>query len=111
MVGFFCGQPWFCSVRGWSGCVVQLPTMLLLYFIHPSHHYHYTNRDPGPPPAAPTASYQSVSCPAVATGSFHRSVGVRCVGSEEQVNRCLVSWFWVLHRGHSGDGQFCGSIL
>src|SRR6476469_8933614 len=56
-----------------------------VHLAHPGHHY--ANQDPGPPPAAPMASFQNASSPATATGSFHRSVGVRCVGSEEQVNR------------------------
>ena len=60
-------------------------------------------------PGSPMASFQSESSPATAIGSFHRSVGVRCVGSEEQVNRCFflttvcsslfmggVGWFVIL---------------
>ena len=42
----------------------------------------------------------------MATGSFHRSVGVRCVGSEEQVNRCLVSRFECYIEGIVGMGGF-----
>ena len=66
-------------------------------FAHPGHHY--ANRDLGPPPAAPMASFQS---PATATGSFHRSVGLRCVGSEEQVNRCWYHGFEYYIEGRVG---------
>jgi len=58
-------------------------------------------------PTAPTASSQSASSPVTATWSFQRSIGVKCASSEVQLKRWHVSWFCVLHRGHTSDGWFC----
>ena len=47
----------------------------------------------------------------VLMGFSQRSIGVRVVGREGQLKRCVVVSSWRVQRGQEGEGVWTGSIL